>query len=260
MDRLDRLVSENRFTIAVLFPLVGALMFVASAEQMLPGPLSFNPYLIILGTVVMRLPLIAGLEPLMDRKAVLGLSALTLYAYLVEYVGIRTGLPYGEFEYLVQLGPMVEGVPLGLPVFFIPLVLNSYLLVRLYDPGRRFRRIVAVIAAVLLIDAVLDPAAVSLGIWTYASGIYYGVPVQNFLGWVLSAAVATLLLEYSLDGDALSERLVSTDFMLDDMVSFTVLWGLVNLYYFNIAPFLVAALFAAALWNADRFSFAFQTR
>ncbi len=42
---------------------------------------------------------------------------------------MTTGWPYGQFEYLVDLGPMLFGtVPLGLPVFFLPLVLNSYLL------------------------------------------------------------------------------------------------------------------------------------
>lgn len=97
----------------------GAVMLLASTEGLLPGFLSYNPYLILVGTLVMRLPLIAGLKPLLDRRALLGLVFLTGYSYIIEYVGITTGFfPYGELQYLIELGPLIAGkVPLGLPIF-----------------------------------------------------------------------------------------------------------------------------------------------
>ena len=57
---LDKIVKENRFTISVIFPLVGAVTLLASAEGLLPELLSYNPLLILFGTLVMRIPLIAG--------------------------------------------------------------------------------------------------------------------------------------------------------------------------------------------------------
>lgn len=62
--RLDALVAENRFTIAVVFPAIGAVTLLASAEGWLPPILAFNPLLVLFGTAVMRLPLIAGIAPL----------------------------------------------------------------------------------------------------------------------------------------------------------------------------------------------------
>ncbi len=45
------------------------------------------------------------------------------------------------------------------------------------------------------IDAVLDPGAVRLGFWEYAGGgFYYGVPISNFFGWLLSGALAAGIL------------------------------------------------------------------
>jgi len=162
---LDDLVRENRFTVAVVFPLFGAVLLVASAESLLPAPLNFNPYLIILGTLVMRLPLVAGLAPLVDRRAAVGLLLLTAYAYGIEYVGVLTGVPYGSFDYGVELGPMLlDTVPLGLPVFFFPLVVNAYLLCLLLLGPRAeaaLVRLPAVIAVVLLMDLVLDPGSCS---------------------------------------------------------------------------------------------------
>lgn len=254
-SRLDELVRDNRFTIAVVFPSVGALLLTASAASVVPEPLSFNPYLILAGTLVMRLPLVAGLAPLVDRRVTVALLALTAYTYGIEFVGVTTGLPYGEFTYLIGLGPMIaDVVPLGLPVFFFPLVVNAYLLVLLLGPAGPIPRIVLTATTVLTLDLILDPAAVSLGFWTYVDGgLYYGVPVQNYLGWILSAIVAVGLLEAGFPSEPLRSRLESCVFILDDMISFVILWGVINAYYANVVPVLLALGLFAVLWAADRF-------
>ncbi|WP_418281066.1 bisanhydrobacterioruberin hydratase [Halorubrum sp. DTA98] len=253
---LDRVVRENRFTIAVLFPAVGALTLVGSAEGWLPEPLAFNPWFVLFGVVVMRSPLVVGVLPLLDRRAVGWIGLLIAYTYLIELVGVRTGWPYGTFEYTVSLGPMLGGVPLALPVFFIPLVMNAYLLCLLLLGSRAatwWIRLLAVIAAVVTMDVVLDPGAVALGFWTFGGGAFYGVPISNYAGWVLSATVAVVALDRAFDTAALRDRLAGCEFMLDDMVSFVILWGAINLWFGNVVPAVVALSFGVGLVRADRF-------
>ena len=255
--RLERLVRENRFTISVFFPLNGAVLLVASAEGLLPPPLSFNPFLILLGTLVMRSPLVVGVLPLVGRKAAVALGALVAYSYGIEYLGVSTGVPYGEFFYGVDLGPTLFGVPLGLPVFFIPLVMNAYLLVILLlgsTAASRPIRLGSVIAAVLAMDLVLDPGAVALGFWVYPDGgLYYGVPLSNYAGWVLSATVAVVALDVAFSRTALLDRLVDVEFMLDDLVSFVILWGGINAWFGNWVAVAVAAVFGVGLVRTERF-------
>jgi putative membrane protein len=260
-ERMERLVHENRFTIAVSFPVLGAVLLIASAEGWLPAPLSFNPYLILLGTAVMRLPLIVGLLPLLDRRASIGLVGLTGYAYGIEIIGVTTGWPYGEFSYLIELGPMLLGqVPLGLPVFFFPLVLNSYLLVLLLlgETARNTPiRLFGTLAVVMGMDLVLDPGAVGLGFWQYAVAEgYYGVPYTNFGGWVISGTIAVWVFDRVLVSEPLFERLRTCEFMLDDLVSFVILWGGINVYFGHVIPALLAALLGIGLLRTDRFDFA----
>lgn len=259
--RISALVRENRFTIAVVFPLIGAVMFIVGTEPWVPAWLARNPFLIIFGTVVMRSPLVAGLLPLIDRRAGIALLLLTAYTYLIEFVGVTTGFPYGQFHYVLELGPMLFGtVPAGLPVFFFPLVLNSYLLCLLLLGPRadsRFARFAASLAVVVVIDLVLDPAAVALRFWTYpGGGIYYGVPLSNYFGWVVSGAIAVGLVELGFDWRALRDRLDSCEFMLDDMVSFVILWGAMNAYFVHWLPVGVAVLLFVGLRRIDRFDFA----
>ena len=256
---LDALVDGNRFTIAVFFPLVGAVMLVGSAEgwSLLPPVLRFNPPLILLGTVVMAAPMLVGVLPTIGRRALAGIGLLTAYTYLIEYLGVTTGWPYGAFEYGISLGPMVGGVPAALPVFFIPLVLNAYLLCLLLLGGRassRLARLAVVIPAVVTMDVVLDPAAVSLGFWSFGGdGVFYGVPLSNYAGWVVSAVVAVGVLDAALDQSALIDRLRGCKFMLDDMVSFVLLWGAINVWFGNWLAVVAAAAFGLGILRVKRF-------
>ena len=253
---LDRVVRENRFTIAVLFPVVGAITLVGSAEGWVPEPLAFNPWFVLFGVLVMRSPLVVGVLPAIDRKAIGWIGVLIAYTYAIELIGVATGWPYGTFEYTVSLGPMIGGVPLALPVFFIPLVMNAYLLCLLLLGPRAsngWLRLLTVIPTVVAMDVVLDPGAVALGFWSFGGGAFYGVPLSNYAGWVVSATVAVVTLDRAFEMAAIRERLANCEFMLDDMVSFVILWGGINLWYGSLVPAVVATAFGVALVRADRF-------
>lgn len=254
---LDGLVADNRFTISIVFPAVGAVLLVASAEGWLLPPVAFNPWLVLAGVAVMRAPLVVGLGPLLDRRAAGWLALLVAYTYAIEFVGVHTGWPYGVFSYGVDLGPTAAGVPLGLPVFFVPIAANAYLLaVLLLDEWvrRTAVRIPVVVAAVLAMDLVLDPGAVALGFWSYAAGgPYYGVPASNFLGWILSATVAAVALDRVFANSALDKRVATCPFVLDDLVSFVLLWAGINAWFGNSVPVVLAGLLGISLLGLDRF-------
>lgn len=255
---LERVVEENRFTIAVTFPLVGVAMLIAGRQGLIPEALAMNPYLLIGANLVMISPLVAGLAPLVDRRALVGLGTLAFLTWGIEIVGVLTGLPYGEFSYGVELGPMLfDLVPLGLPVFYFPILLNGYLLALLVlGSGSIPRHFGLTLAFVLVLDLVLDPGAVALGFWAWDDpGAYYGVPAINYAGWLVSGSVATAVLQASFDHRAILERLDSCSFLLDDLVNFLVLWGLINAYFGNWVPFALAVGIVGVLIGSDGFDF-----
>lgn len=258
-ERLDEIIRNNRFTIAFIFPILGSIIMILSANYSgVPEPLRFNPVLILVGVVVMRLPLISGILPLINKKSIFVLGTLVAYTYLVEIVAVRTGYPYGEFQYGISLGPMFMDIPLALPLFFIPLVLNSYLLcILLFESASNILyRIPLVVAIVIVIDMVLDPAAVAIGFWSYDIGVYYGVPISNYIGWIISATVATVLIDAAFDHRELKNRVKECDYLLDDLVSFVILWGIVNLFYFSIIPSILTGILIISLIVADDFDLA----
>lgn len=146
-------------------------------------------------TVLIALPsFVALFAYLGPRRAILSILAVSAFAYAIESVGVATGFPYGTFFYDDALGPKLFGlVPYLLPVTYVPLVIGA--VAAAWSPGRMAPRVF--LSALLLVgtDAVLDPGATALGFWVWpGGGPYYGVPLSNFAGWLLSGAVSAALI------------------------------------------------------------------
>jgi len=147
-------------------------------------------------SVLISLPALAALAAhLGPRRAAASVLLVSAFAYSIESVGVATGFPYGPFSYGEALGPKLLGlVPYLLPVTYVPLVIGAA--AAAWGPNRLAPRVLIAALLLVLMDGVLDPGATALGFWTWTEGgPYYGVPLVNFAGWLLSGAVsATLLL------------------------------------------------------------------
>lgn len=138
---------------------------------------------------------------------------------LAEAVGVATGYPFGSYAYTDTLGPHLLGVPLLVPLAWVmmayPCLLAGRTVAdRLTDPWRRRPHrlprlphdLVAVTAAAWLLaawDLFLDPQMVAAGHWHWTfpepglPGVE-GVPLTNFGGWLLVAAVIQAALHLAL--------------------------------------------------------------
>ena len=146
-------------------------------------------------SVLIALPALAALVAhLGPRRAAAATLAVSAFAYAIESVGVTTGFPYGPFSYNEALGPKLFGlVPYLLPVTYVPLVIGAA--AAAWGPNRLAPRILIAALLLVLIDGVLDPGATALGFWTWTEGgPYYGVPLINSAGWLLSGIVSAVLL------------------------------------------------------------------
>jgi putative membrane protein len=151
-------------------------------------------------TLLIALPSFVALWRFLGpRRAALSLLALSAFGYAIETTGVLTGFPYGSFYYGDSLGPKVAGlVPYLLPLSWVPLVLGAVAATApegRASPRHRFLPILSAAVLLTLVDGVLDPGAASLGFWVWLEGgVYYGVPVTNYLGWLFSSSLAAAIL------------------------------------------------------------------
>jgi len=149
-------------------------------------------------TVVLSLPALIGIIKWLEfRKALIIFVVLGVFAYIIEAIGIITHFPYGNFNYNDNVGLLIfDFIPLTLPFAWIPLLIGSIALSLKYK-NNVFKFYASTILWLIGIDLVLDPGAVYLRFWQYMSkGIWYGVPISNYFGWVLSGTIGFLILIY----------------------------------------------------------------
>jgi isopentenyl-diphosphate delta-isomerase type 1 len=130
------------------------------------------------------------------RDAVILFAALGCVALLIETSAIITGFPYGHFDYSEHLGyKLFAVVPWTVAFAWPPLLLAAYSVAANVTRSRLLKIGITTIA-LLIFDMVLDPGAVRLGFWKYAdAGSFYGVPIANFAGWIVSGFVGAVILE-----------------------------------------------------------------
>lgn len=159
------------------------------------------PLIASLFPIIFALPLVFILfRSYPFAKIFLLLTLLSFFALTIETVGVLTGFPYGHFIYTDLFAfKLFETTPIIVPFGWIPIVVGAYSLVQKFGFNSAKKSYLVFIALILLTDAIVDPGAVKLGMWAYRDGgVYYGVPLSNFLGWILSGTVAFLLLNHFL--------------------------------------------------------------
>ncbi|HVE64045.1 MAG TPA: carotenoid biosynthesis protein [Mycobacteriales bacterium] len=115
---------------------------------------------------------------------------------LVEAIGVRTGIPFGDYAYADSLGAKVLGVPVVIPLAWTMMAYPA-LLVAHRVTTRPLLEAVLAGAALASWDLFLDPQMVAAGhwIWSASGPSITGIPVSNYLGWLVVATVMMGLLQ-----------------------------------------------------------------
>ncbi len=130
----------------------------------------------------------------------IGYLAITLaFGWAIERIGLTTSFPFGLYEYAGTLGPTLFGVPIVIPLAWSMMAYPCLLAAQRLSTTRVG---VALIGGLVLAawDLFLDPQMVGEGYWTWSQtgwelpGID-GIPLQNFLGWLLASIVLMWILD-----------------------------------------------------------------
>ena len=124
-----------------------------------------------------------------------------IISLILEIVGTNKGYVFGKYSYNKTLcpGPFVGNVPILIALSWSGLIymsLSCSFLILGIDITGIFPYSVIILCSfcITMLDIVLDPIAVDEGRWKWdLPGKYYGVPLQNFIGWFFNTTVILLL-------------------------------------------------------------------
>ncbi len=185
-----------------------------SIARLMLGSLLLRPYVYVFLALHLT-----GTSWLLGWPRAAALTAITWgVAFAAEACSIRTGIPFGWYYYIPRTAEQelwIAGVPFFDSLSFAFLLSSSYGLAWLllskatHGPGQseegrprpsRLLHLLVTTLLFVLVDVVIDPVALRGDRWFLGqiygypeSGVYFGVPLANFVGWGVVGAVATTL-------------------------------------------------------------------
>jgi len=129
-------------------------------------------------------------------------------AFIAEVLGVNFGLIFGHYYYTEILGPSLFGVPFLAALAWEPILYAAFILSQTAIPSLEKESMkittllwVSLVGAIATTawDLMIDPIAVKYGWWVwvdggaYAPNIENGVPIQNYMGWLMVSFVIMLL-------------------------------------------------------------------
>lgn len=156
------------------------------------------------------------------------LAIVLIGAWLAEFAGSRYGWIFGPYDYSPMLKPQLAGVPVLIPLAWAMLLPPAWAVASRFVSPRQPLRFALVSAVVFTAwDLYLDPQWVARGLWTWETpGAYFGIPLTNYLGWLITAAVITYLVNPAdLNQSRLPLAGVYTVVAVTQAVALGVFWG-----------------------------------
>lgn len=155
----------------ILVYISGSIGFVVNPPFFSP----FTPYTLLLTCFVFLIH-----SPLADKKFIFAFFSVAFLGFIIEVIGVKTGLIFGKYSYGNGLGIKLLEVPLIISINWAMLIFAGITTV-----SRIFaNKITVLIVASLVvtgIDLLIEQVAPKLDFWQFEDGL---PGLHNYLGWI----------------------------------------------------------------------------
>jgi uncharacterized membrane protein len=157
---------------------------------------------VTLGVIAQAASVLSILQPVWGWAWTAGIAlGVVTMGWSVEFLGSRTGFPFGRYHYTGLLQPQLGRVPVIIPVAWLMMLPPSWAVARLIAGQGGVAFVVVSALAFTAWDLFLDPQMVGWELWLWDQPGQYcrrdrsgGIPWVNFAGWLLASGVMTALL------------------------------------------------------------------
>jgi len=139
-------------------------------------------------------------------RGILFILLACLTGFIFEYIGLKYGVVFGGDYIYSPVGIKIFTVPLNVILYWGVFIYTGYCITNSFliwqgknKPSKNKKTglllplfILFDSLVVVAIDLFMDPLQVKQGSWTWLNGgPYFGIPVGNFIGWILVVIIAT---------------------------------------------------------------------
>ncbi len=121
------------------------------------------------------------------------ISILFALGFLVEVLGVNTGVLFGEYTYGATLGFKLLNTPLMIGVNWILLSLSTFAVCS-YFLKKQLPIILLSSLLMVLMDVLIEPIAITLDFWTWTAG---DIPLQNYVMWFFISLIMNTIISFN---------------------------------------------------------------
>jgi putative membrane protein len=174
MKRLQKFIKHNPQQFAVFAAAFFLVLGGVQAALGLDYVLKLTPILL---TLLASLAVVFWDAPV---KTKLWASAIIITGgFVIEAIGVHTGLIFGDYSYGKLLGLTVFGVPITIGVTWLLVTYSAWNIVSL-SISSLVRKFLLGGLLVVMFDLILEQFAISYSLWAWQGGI---VPLYNYICW-----------------------------------------------------------------------------
>ena len=142
------------------------------------------------------------------KKSLIIFSVIFISGFLIETVGVRSGMIFGTYSYGKGLGLKLLDTPLMIGINWLLLVYCTSIIVNSF-PVHDIFKIISASLLMVVYDVLLEQTAPILDMWEFEGGY---APVQNYLSWSIISVIFLLFLR--LTGIKFENRMAPFIFVL----------------------------------------------
>ena len=155
----------------ILVYISGSIGFVVNPTFFSP----FTPYTLLLSCFVFLIH-----SPLADKKFLIAFFSIAFLGFIIEVIGVKTGLIFGKYSYGNGLGFKLLDVPIIISINWAMLIFAGIRIVSAIFANKIASLVVAALL-VTLIDLLIEQVAPRLDFWQFEGGL---PGLHNYLGWI----------------------------------------------------------------------------
>ncbi|MEJ2615162.1 MAG: carotenoid biosynthesis protein [Ignavibacteriaceae bacterium] len=137
--------------------------------------LQITPYGLLFASILVLYPYIKE----KNKKLLIWIIITYIITFILEIIGVKTGIIFGEYSYGFVLGPKIFDVPFIIGLNWVVVILGAIIISKLFFKNFLLSALIAGLLAVIF-DLALEPVAFKLGYWFWQWNI---IPLQNYIAW-----------------------------------------------------------------------------
>lgn len=128
------------------------------------------------------------------KKKIFTIGSVAISGFVVEAVGVNTGIFFGDYSYGNLLGWKVFGTPIFIGLLWFLVSYSAYTIVKELN-NARWMRISLGVVLIVSFDLILEQFAILYKFWNWPGN---EVPLSNFVTWAVLGLVYLVFYELTL--------------------------------------------------------------